>query len=168
MKSEVSSLADLGQWPSIEIGSHSVIRHAYENVLNACARLASFATGGPTTTDGPISEQQEILAVDDLVSFAIHARRLIENTASQSRFRQVTLRQSWKAPGKTIAITRVINVLVHHKKIKIVRDLFKLELLTRLSNVYEILERYATEEALKYNRTFSPIVLLGSEHNPTI
>jgi hypothetical protein len=60
------SLADLGDWPSIEIGSHSVIRHAYENVLNACARLASFATGGPTTTDGPISEQQEILAADDL------------------------------------------------------------------------------------------------------
>jgi hypothetical protein len=79
---EMSSLAELGDWPSIEIGSHSVIRHAYENVLNACARLASFATGGPTTTDGPISQQQEILAVDDLVAFAIHARRLIENTAS--------------------------------------------------------------------------------------
>jgi hypothetical protein len=49
----MDTLADLGNWPSIEIGSHSVIRHAYQNVLNACARIASFATGGPTKTDGP-------------------------------------------------------------------------------------------------------------------
>lgn len=80
------SLADVGDWPRVEIGSHSVIRHAYESVLIACARLASFASGGPTTTNGPISEQQEILAADDLVSFAIHARRLIQNTSTQKRF----------------------------------------------------------------------------------
>lgn len=52
----MDALAHLGNWPSIEIGSHGVIRNAYQNVLNACARLASFATGGPTTTDGPIDE----------------------------------------------------------------------------------------------------------------
>src|SRR5271156_3271390 len=51
MRSEtgIRSLADIGEWPRIEIGSHRVIRHAYENVLTACARLASFSTGEPTT-----------------------------------------------------------------------------------------------------------------------
>ena len=78
----MDTLPDLGNWPSIKIGSHSVIRHAYQNVLNACARLASFATGSPTTTDGPIDQQQELLAADDLVTFGIHARRLIENTTT--------------------------------------------------------------------------------------
>jgi hypothetical protein len=37
MKSELGTLADLGQWPGIKIGYHSVICHAYENVMNACA-----------------------------------------------------------------------------------------------------------------------------------
>jgi hypothetical protein len=89
----MTTLADLGGWPSIGIGSHAVIRHAYEDVLSACARLASFATGGPTRTDGPITRQQTILAVDDLVTFAIHARRLIENAAKSNRFTQVTVRR---------------------------------------------------------------------------
>ena len=91
MKSETEtpSLSEIGEWPRVQIGSHSVIRHAYENVLTACARLGSFATGREPTTDGPVGRQQELLAVDDLVGFAIHARRLIENTASSKRFRGV-------------------------------------------------------------------------------
>jgi hypothetical protein len=164
----MGSLADLGHWPSIEVRSHSVIRHAYENVLNACARLASFATGGPTTTDGPISEQQEILAVDDLVTFAIHARRLIENTDSQNRFRRVTLRLNPKGPVGVIAITRVINVLVHHKQMEIVRDMFQLEMASGQSNVYEIMARYGTEATRQHNKNFSPVVFIKSENSPTI
>jgi len=123
----MDTLADLGNWPSIEIGSHGVIRNAYQNVLNACARLASFANGGPTTTDGPIDQQQEILAADDLVTFGIHARRLIENTAKAKRFTQVTVRQHLM-PGKRIPITRVINILVHHQHIVIARSDYQMEM----------------------------------------
>ena len=43
-------------------GDHQVIRHAYENVLTACARLAAFATGTPTgSLQGLINERQSIL-----------------------------------------------------------------------------------------------------------
>src|SRR5215468_8838230 len=96
-ETELPSLSEIGEGPRIRIGSHAVIRHGYENVLTACARLASFATGREPTTDGPVSRRQEILAVDDLVGFAIHARRLIENTASSKRFRGVGLRLNRKA-----------------------------------------------------------------------
>jgi hypothetical protein len=40
----------------VEIG---VIRHAYGNVLNACARLFSFATGRPPTTDGRLMNNRK-------------------------------------------------------------------------------------------------------------
>jgi hypothetical protein len=161
----IHSLADIGDWPRIEIGSHSVIRYAYENVLTACARLASFSTGGPTTTDGPISGQEEILEVDDLVSFAIHARRLIENTASRKRFKHVVIR-SYNL--RTIPITRVINVLVHHKEIEIIRGLFKLELVTGRLSPIDALIKYGTEKTRKYNKKFSPVVSITSDHGTTI
>jgi hypothetical protein len=164
----MSSLAELGDWPSIEIGSHSVIRHAYENVLNACARLASFATGGPTTTDGPISQQQEILAVDDLVAFAIHARRLIENTASQSRFRHVTVRQGQKQQERDISITRIINILVHHKDIRIIRCVLELELSQRKVSIQEFIN--INDHLFKNgdNKYFSPLVYLESDRGTKI
>ena len=138
----MTTLADLGSWPSTQIGAHRVIRHAYENVLTACARLASFAAGGPTATDGPIAEQQEILAVDDLATFAIHARRLIENTATASRFRQVMVRRFpykalvdfyrmrvYRGSMESVSITRVINVLIHHKFLDVARSTFDAEML---------------------------------------
>ena len=169
MKSEtdIPSLSDIGEWPRIEIGSHSVIRHAYENILTACARLGSFATGRERTTDGPISRQQEILAVDDLVSFAIHARRLIENTASSKRFMRVTLR-AYRKPSETIAITRIINILVHHRDIEVIRNLFELELKTGLSSPIEALVKYGGKENEKFNKQFPPIVAIRSETNAFI
>lgn len=66
---------------------HQVIRHAYENALNACARLSSYATAKPTDSiDGLINTRQTILAIDDLMVFAINARRLMDNGASLDQF----------------------------------------------------------------------------------
>jgi hypothetical protein len=158
----MDTLADLGNWPSIEIGSHGVIRHAYQNVLNACARLASFATSAPTTTDGPIEQQQELLAADDLVTFGIHARRLIENTAKAKRFTQVTVRQ-YLTRGRRIPITRVINILIHHQHIVIVRSDFQLEMQSS-RNPIEVLIKYSGSK----HRYFPPVIMLTSDQNQTI
>jgi hypothetical protein len=158
----MDTLADLGNWPSIEIGSHGVIRHAYQNVLNACARLACFATSVPTTTDGPIGQQQELLAADDLITFGIHARRLIENTAKARRFTQVTVRQ-YPRRGKSTSITRIINILIHHKHIVIVRSNFQLEV-SASRNPIEVLIKY---DGAKH-RYFPPFVLLTSDRDKTI
>jgi hypothetical protein len=121
--------------------------------------LGSFATGREPTTDGPIGRQQEVLAVDDLVSFAIHARRLIENTASPKRFTGVAL-ELYHKPSETIAITRVINKLVHHRDIEIVRNVFKLRLLTAKDPI-KVLSKYGKED----RKSFAPIVMIRSDNN---
>jgi hypothetical protein len=158
----MDNLADLGNWPSIEIGSHGVIRHAYQNVLHACARLASFATSVPTTTDGPIEQQQELLAADDLVTFGIHARRLIETTAKAKRFTHVTVRQHPRS-GERISITRIINVVIHHKHVTIVRSDFQMDLASS-HNPVEVLVKYSGSA----HRYFPPIAVLTSDKNRTI
>jgi hypothetical protein len=104
--------------------SHSVIRHAYENVLTACARLAAFATCDPATYGlGLIYERQEILAVDDLVTFAISARRLIENTMTPKEFLSIEIFAASKDTDVIRRpVVRIINIIVHHKDIYISRS----------------------------------------------
>jgi hypothetical protein len=159
----MDTLPDVENWPSIKIGSHDVIRHAYQNVLNACARLASFATSVPITTDGPIERQQELLAADDLVTFGIHARRLIENTTKAERFTQVTVRHVSKSgEWERIKVTRIINILIHHKDIYIItREQFKF---TR--DPEEMFRRYLYY--LATDRHFPAIVSVTSDRYQTI
>jgi hypothetical protein len=102
------------------------------------------------------------LAADDLVTFGIHARRLIENTAKAKRFTHVTVTQ-YPLPGKRIAITRIINILIHHKYIVIVRSDYQMEIAA---------SRNPLEVFIKYDRslidTFPPIIILTSDQNRTI
>jgi hypothetical protein len=111
--------------------AHRIIRHAYEEVVTACARLISFSTGGWPKTDGPIDARQEMLAVEDLINFAIHARRLIENTGQKMRFQKIEISfPQGQGPPPHIRISDVINVIVHHRAIDLIRSknqkLFKL------------------------------------------
>jgi hypothetical protein len=156
----------------IEIGSHRAIRHAYENVLNACARLASFAMAGPLTTDDPITERQEILAADDLVTFGIHARRLIENTVSKKRFRQVTIGPGSKQQEVGIPITGIVDIidtLIHHREVKVVRHLFALELERRTVSVPEFIQSHGhLMRKGGGDKYFSPIVFVTSDRHKNI
>lgn len=125
---EQPSLADLGRWPRAELGSRSVIRHAYENVLTASARLFSFASGYKPTSDGPIEQQQEMLAVDDLLAFAIHSRRLIGNTISLERANRTAVQAITENEKTYIPITRIINILIHHKNVDVIRTAERLRI----------------------------------------
>jgi hypothetical protein len=129
------TLADLGNWPRTSIGydRERLIRHAYEEVLTACARLISFSTGGPSIDDGPIVERQELLAAEDLISFAIHARRLIENTGQKSRFNKIEIVFSGRSMVPTtetlvrsklqrIRIWKAVTYIIHNTNLYIIRD----------------------------------------------
>lgn len=114
----------LGEWPSIKIEEfrHSVIRHAYENALTAAARLAAFAYCKPTLGNGGLlNERQEQLAADDLISFALSARRLIENTSGKDRFNGVEIQCVVGGKQRHLPIWSVIGIIVHHRKIEITR-----------------------------------------------
>jgi hypothetical protein len=145
--------------------SHSVIRHAYDNVLSASARLISFATGTPTPShDGLINERQVILAAEDLVMFAVHARRLIENTASHKRCSEIFIPavfdiQIGKVP---VPITRIINMFIHHNHIQIVSFSHELWSYHHVQSGDISADDFA---ALHKNiRHFSPHVLVESDH----
>jgi hypothetical protein len=110
-------------------GDHLVIRHAYEGTLTACARLASFATGQPTDSDdGLIDSRQVLLATDDLIAFSINARRLIHNSGSLKNFIDTNINVEMDGTNTTIPVTRVINIIIHHKFLRIVRSNFELKL----------------------------------------
>jgi hypothetical protein len=126
------SLAEVGNWPAtyIDHRAHRVIRHAYEEALTACARLISFSSGGPSIGDGPVTDRQEILAMEDLISFAIHARRLIETTGQKSRFNKIEIVFStrpiafpdWQPKLQKIRIWKAITRVIHNQNVEVIRD----------------------------------------------
>ena len=102
--------------PPPKIGDHSVIRHAYSNAVTACARLHSFATGKRPGVLTHIAKKQEIIAQDDLILFAIHVRRLIENTVGKQHANAVKLKvASRDRKLGHISFWRAVNVIIHHK-----------------------------------------------------
>jgi hypothetical protein len=151
------SLADLGNWPATRIrrDAHRIIRHAYEEVLTACARLISFSTGGPSIGDGPIDERQEMLAIEDLISFAIHARRLIENTGQQARFNKTEIVFPGRSKLQRLRIWKIINGIIHNRKVEIIRDIWSREALFR--------NRLEVVLANIPNENFPPMVIVTSE-----
>jgi hypothetical protein len=134
LKTQNPTLADLGNWPASNIdGGHDIIRHAYEEVLTACARLISFSSGDPSIGHALINERQETLAIGDLISFAIHARRLIENTGQKSRFNKIEilfptrpmLRMSVSSrlsKLERMRIWKAITYIIHNTRVYIIRD----------------------------------------------
>jgi hypothetical protein len=177
------------------ITTRRIIRHAYEEVLTACARLISFSTGGPSIGEGPIDERQELLAMEDLISFAIHGRRLIETTGQQSRFNKIEI----VFPSRPIVLPRgsklqkvriwkVITRIIHNQNIKIIRDTWAREALNRttmeamISNISNIPDYFppmvittSKEGTIVFpvrelietfqDKILSPIIDLCSEHH---
>lgn len=156
--SKTNNLAELGKWPAfkIEKRSHKIIRHAYEQVVTACARLASFSTGTRTATSGPIDDRQETLAHDDLVDFAIHARRLIENTTKKKRFSCVSIQSHHRSDQTPVQVMALINVIVHHEDIEIIRSTLKAHILSGVK--YDLYELVTLP-----NRNIPPVVIVKSD-----
>jgi hypothetical protein len=136
----------------------NIVRHAYENTLTACARLSSFATARPTASiDHLINDRQRLLATDDLMTFAINARRLIENTLTQKHFNQVKITVAEKKIKIEKPIWRIINVLVHHVSLNIAR--FNHDVVD-LSDPKNWTDEIFLHKNTKY---FPPIVLVRSD-----
>jgi len=155
------TLGDVGAWKEPEIGSHSSIRHGYVNVLNAAAHLYSFASGKTPETSGPIATQQEVLAADDLLTLAIHGRRLITNTITLKRAAQVGVRVWIRGKPGRRAITRLINMVVHHTELDIIRT----------ENILKIMGgKWTIDDLMTENtKSIDPICIVTSDQpNPLI
>jgi hypothetical protein len=100
--------------------SEDIVRHAFDEALNALSRLSAFATSKPRE-DGPIDSRQERLALDDLVTFAVHARRLVQNTVGKQSFDSVIIKQLEPLHG-SIAIMHVLDALIHNEDVQVIRS----------------------------------------------
>lgn len=108
------------------IGDHAVIRHAYNTSLTACARLHSYSTGARPRVTSALLERQDMLAADDLILFAVHARRLLETTVGTRIGNKVFVKGvDHQRSVAHISFSRIINVLVHHREITILRTTHK-------------------------------------------
>ena len=146
--------------------NHQVIRHAYENVLTACARLSSFATAKPTDSiDNLINARQTILATDDLMAFAINARRLMDNGASLDQFANAIIKVTFNDIDTVKPVTRIVNILIHHNDIRIIR--FNYELMV-LDNPIGGSDFDAQLFLHKNVKSFPPIVRVKSDQNKRV
>jgi len=146
--------------------NHQVIRHAYENVLTACARLSSYATAKPTDSiEGLINTRQTILATDDLMAFAINARRLMDNGASLDQFTSTNIKVMFNGILTTKPVTRVVNLIIHHNEISITRFNYELSLSKNPIGSPD----FDVEQLLHKNvKSFSPIVEVESDQHKRI
>lgn len=133
------NLADLGKWPKVKVGNHAVVRHAYNGSLIAATRLLTFATSTLPRSEGPIEGQQTLLATDDMVAFGIHARRLIENTLSKAWAAHTLVPALAGKAASGVPITRIIDVLIHHKALYIARTIQKARILSGQCNWQDFL-----------------------------
>tara|TARA_R110000868_G_scaffold49503_10_gene159621 strand:+ start:1752 stop:2363 length:612 start_codon:yes stop_codon:yes gene_type:complete len=160
----------LQNWPRHRTKGRSeqVIRAAYGQVASSCAWLYSFATGKEPKSDGPISEYQGRLALDQLVIFALHARRLIENTCTKRGFSGVRLSPIAKSTPLGFQIIRIIDVLIHHKDIEIIRTGLQAEILRKNPSTSEGLIAILADYSPAMSRNFDPLVVVKSDRNEVI
>ena len=73
-----------------EIAPHVVV-HAMREALRRAARLLSFGTSVMYADHNSVFDEQAALAIDDIVSFALHVRRAIELLKARSQFLSLSL-----------------------------------------------------------------------------
>ena len=89
--------------PDEEVSPH-VAKHAIREAHRRAARLLSFGSSVMYAEHGSVLNEQSILAIDDLVSFAIHVRRALDVLGAKSQFVDLTL-----INGRSPVATKYIN-----------------------------------------------------------
>jgi hypothetical protein len=89
-----------------------------------------------------VAEQQELLAIDDLVAFAINARRLIENTIKPKRAGETHVQAITGANKEYVAITRIINCIIHNRDVEVIGSVGHYRLYTGEKNLHIIADDF--------------------------
>ncbi|WP_299616865.1 hypothetical protein [Pelagibius sp.] len=153
--------ADFGFECSFQIdgSSRSQIQQAYDHTVSYGARLAAFSACEPLRTFGPFHERQEQLAIDDLTSFGLHSRRLAELTQTRRLFRARGVLVKGKHGATEKDPFDILNMVIHHKDLRIIRNLMVLKLLIGKAPSWQGLN---FEDWYSY---ISPVVYVKSDRN---
>jgi hypothetical protein len=148
------------------------IQRGYQVVLDQCARLLSFTCSLPIDTDSDVPERQTALAIDDLILFSLHARRLISDTqmtelalkVSVPTLRVADLGDTYEFPsdGGSVAITRLMNIIIHHDQLEVFRD--SLDVYVGLSTTRRPIDEIMSQE----RQRFPAKLLVKSKESRTV
>lgn len=151
-----------------------LVRHAYDNVIERCARLNSYS--GSLVRD-LISEEiiarEKSLAIDDIITLSISARRLIAVcgiTPNRSELRV----QSWRfhltddevspTPTNTyIGLQKLFGIFIHSEKLDIIDSDLMARLFFDSRDGTEIIVLYSAK--VLEEKYFSPKILVESDRS---
>lgn len=108
------------------------VRADYEALLDRCARLMAYAQSSPQHVFWPVVERQDRLAEDDLVTFALRARRFIATTSLISLAHNVLVPIGSATRGEFQHMWRIITTIVHYVDMTIHRSIHSLRAVDRL------------------------------------
>lgn len=97
------------------------VRADYEALLDSCARL--MAQSSPQHIFGPVVDRQDRLAEDDLITFALRARRFISATSLVSLAHNVLVPIGPLRTGRFQHMWRIITTIVHYTGLSIHRSI---------------------------------------------
>lgn len=143
-----------------------VVRASYDACLVGVARLSAYATSSPVLIT-EVHVQQDILATNDLISFCIHARRLIDNIDSKDLLYQTVMDSNDGMPP--ISIGKIIGCLIHHDTLEIIRCETRLNMLRVSSEGFKGDDFFAKVEnemnKLPYSEPIMPLILFKSDRS---
>lgn len=162
------------------VGGHQIrrsrvlIEQSYEGVMDRAARLVSFGTSKPIDSETGIEKRQERQTVDDILMFAIHARRLITAAGAVSLANNVSV-GLWEFGGtqtdirfvlspKIISIWKFLGVVVHYELLEVVRYKLQVKYLLRV-NLHSTFDEIFSGPH-KYN--FPSKIFIKSDKNDAI
>lgn len=103
-----------------------LVRSNYENCLDAAARLCAYATSKPFEGAFEVNGRQDALAINDLIVFSLHARRLVESIGLKDLANQLAIQISG---GGSLSLWKIIGYLIHHDDLLIIRSATRLRML---------------------------------------
>jgi hypothetical protein len=93
----------------------------YEALLNSCARLTAYVQSSAQHVFWPVVERQNRLAEDDLITFALRARRFISATSLVPLAYNVLVPMGPMKLGRFQHMWRIITTIIHYTDLTIFR-----------------------------------------------
>lgn len=153
-----------------------LVRHAYDNVIDRCARLTCFSGNVVRNLESEdIIAREKTLAIDDLISLAISSRRLSVSTRETLRGPKFQIPKHWFNASinkikhivlaERISLQRLFGVIIHCESLEIIDS----DLMARVhfdQRSFNELLRDGLDFRVK--ESYRPMVLIKSDQSESI
>ena len=154
-----------------------LVRHAYDNVIERCARLNSLSGNlvRNLVTDD-IGAREKTLALDDIITLSISARRLIAVCGIASNQPKLKVQKCWFhlthdqvtpiSLDDYVGLQKLFGIVIHCQTLEIIDSDFLARLYFDPRNAMDILSLYAPK--VFEEKYFSPKIIIRSDKSDTL